>query len=82
MERKEKDDLGRIRVELARGMASLRQVQCDLKALRRLGIREVEIRRVMVALGFVGVTVDELVSAKTPRALVRVILKLGPPGLN
>ena len=82
MARKYNDGLRRMKADLARAMKAFRRVQEDLIKLRGLGVAEVEIRKVMVALGFAGVRPEEFIGAKKPREVVRVIKKLRESGLN
>ena len=61
---------------------SLRHAQSDLKKLRAIGADESDIRRVMLLMGFVNVTPNEFLQARTVNDLGRIIIKIGRPESN
>ena len=73
---KNNNGLRQLKAEEIEAIETFRSVQNDLKKLRELEVAEVEIRRIMVQLGFAGVTRDEFIGAKTTRQMMAVIKKL------
>ncbi len=71
-----------VKTGLKRVAKNLRHAQSDIKKLRGIGADEPAIRRVMMLMGFVNVTPDEILEASTAEDLRRLIIKIGRPESN
>jgi hypothetical protein len=70
------------RGELKTLVKGIRQAQCDLAELRAIGADESSIRRVMVLMGFGGVSPDEFLAVTTGEQIAQLVSKVGRTGLN
>ena len=70
------DDLHKSQATLAEVVKAFRHAQEDLSKLREEGLAEREIRKVMLSFGFVGVTPDEFIAARTTAEAVRLIERM------
>jgi hypothetical protein len=78
-QRKRNENLTKFKADLARGMRSLRDAQEHIRTIRANGVRDVEVRKVMMALGF-GM-VNQFLKAKSLEDVL-LLLDLARPDSN
>ena len=65
--------LDNFKADLTHGLQALRDTQRRVRELRASGMKDAEIRKVMLALGFEQITPDEFLSAETVEDFVRLL---------